>query len=181
MECSEISNLIMKYVDNVISEVELKNLNKHIINCESCKQEFEMMTEMIKCINELPEVSPPYDFEAKVMNRISKQRARSSMLNMLVGAAGMFVFAYYTMIFVILPLIQNMAIVQSLLDYGYYAFGLVGKYLMSIIINLPITIDNLLKLRNILINEYMHIMLFIAGAVMIFNLGLIRIINLQRE
>lgn len=181
MECSEISNLIMKYVDGDISEVELKFLNKHMQFCESCRQEFEMMTEVIKCINELPEVSPPYNFEAKVMERISKQRVRSSMLNMLIGAAGMLVFAYYTMIFVILPLIQDMSVVQSLLGYGRYAFGLVGKYLMSIIVNLPITIDNLFKLRNILINNYMHIMLFIAGAVMIFNLGLIRIINLQRE
>lgn len=181
MECSEISNLIMKYVDGDISEVERKLLNKHKLSCERCNQEFEMMTEMIKCINELPEVSPPYDFEAKVMSKISKQRVRSSMLNMLIGAVGMLAFAYYMIIFVILPFIQDAGIGQMLLGYGRFALDLIGKYIMNILVYLPITIDNLLILRNIMIKDYMHIMLFIAGAVMIFNLGLIRIINLQRE
>ena len=52
---------------------------------------------------------------------------------------------------------------------------------MSIVVNLPIIIDNLLVLRNILIKDYMHIMLFVAAVVAVLNLGLIRIINFQQE
>lgn len=181
MECSKVSDLIMKYIDGDISEVELMLLNKHMLSCKSCNEEFEMMTEMMRCINDMPEISPPCDLEAKVMKRISRQREASSMINMLIGAAGMFAFAYYMIIFVILPFIQDAGIGQMMLGYGRFVLDLIGEYIMNILVYLPITIDNLLILRNILIQDYMHIMLFIAGAVMVLNLGLIRIINLQRE
>ena len=112
MECSEVNNLIMKYLDGSISEVELKLLNRHRLNCWECNEEFEMMTEIIKYINELPEISPPYDLEEKVMKRIRMKRSASSMFSMLVGVAGMFAFAYYMTIFVILPYIQDINLLQ---------------------------------------------------------------------
>ncbi|SHI39784.1 anti-sigma factor family protein [Lutispora thermophila] len=181
MECSEVSNLIMKYIDGDISEVELKLLNKHILSCESCHEEFQMMTEMIKCINEMPEISPPCDLEEKIMNRINREREASSMVNMLIGAAGMFAFAYYMIIFVILPFMRDAGIGQILLGYGAFVLGIIDRYFIGILVYLPITINNLLTLRKILLQDYMNIMIFISGVVMVLNLGLIRIINLQRE
>lgn len=181
MECGKISDLIMKYLDGDISEVELKLLNKHKLTCEACRREFEIMTEMAKCINELPELSAPYGFESKVMGRLKQQKSRISMVNMQIGAAGLFVFAYYMAIFVIVPFFHESGTFQVLLGYGAFALNLIGEYITRIIVYLPITIDNLLILRNILVRDYMNIMLLIAGGAMLLNLGLIRFINLQQE
>jgi len=181
VECSEINDLIMKYLDGSISELELKLLDKHRLNCRECNEEFEMMTEIFKCINELPEISPPYNLEEKVMKRIRNQRALSSMASMLVGVAGLFAFAYYMMIFIILPFIQDISLVQQVSGYVYFAVDVVERYLINMVVHVPIIIENLLILRNILIKDYMHIMLFIAAGVMVLNIGLIRVINFQQE
>ena len=181
MECSKISDFIMKYIDGDISEVELKMLNRHMLYCEDCRREFQILTEMSKCISELPEVEAPASLEAKVMARIKQQRTQSSMLSMLLGAAGLFVFAYYMAIFAILPFFRELGTFQMMLSYGNYFLKLIGGYITKIIVYLPITIENLLILRNILIRDYMNVMLLIAGGVMLLNLELIKFINLQQE
>lgn len=181
MECSKISDFIMKYIDGDISEVELKMLNRHMLCCEECSRELQILTEMSKCISELPEIEAPAGLEARVMARIKQQRSQASMLNMLMGAAGLLVFAYYMTIFAILPFFRELGAFQMILSYGSYFLKLIGEYLMKIIVYLPITIENLLILRNILVRDYMNIMLFIAGVVMLLNLELIKFINLQQE
>lgn len=181
MECSQMSDLIMKYLDGDISEVELKLLNKHKLSCEACRKEFIIMTEMAEIINDLPELEAPYGFEEKVMDKLKLQKSRTSMFNMLIGAAGLFVFAYYMILYAIIPFLQESGAMQILLGYGSYIADIIGGYITRIIVYLPITIENLLILRNILVRDYMNILMFIAGGVLLLNLGLIRFINLQQE
>lgn len=181
MECGKMSDLIMKYLDGNISEVELKLLNRHMISCEKCSKEFEIMTEISELINELPEISAPADFESKVMHRIKQQKAQTSMVNMLIGAVGLFIFAYYMILFVIVPFFQERGAFQMILGYSSFILNLIGEYITRIIVYLPITIENLLILRSILIKDYMNIMLLIASGVILLNMGLIKVINLQQE
>ncbi|MDD2481609.1 MAG: zf-HC2 domain-containing protein [Lutispora sp.] len=181
MECGEISGLIMKYMDGDISEVEQKLLDKHKLSCEKCSKEFEILTEMAEFISGLPELSAPAGFESRVMERIRHQRSRTSMFNMLMGTAGLLVFAYYMTIFVIVPGFQESGILQIIFGYGSIVLKLIGECITKIIVYLPITIDNLLILRSILVRDYMNMMLFVAGGAMLLNLGLIRVINLQQE
>ena len=40
MKCSEAEELMMKYMDNELSESDAKRLNSHILECVECKESF---------------------------------------------------------------------------------------------------------------------------------------------
>lgn len=181
MQCNEISGLMMKYLDGDISETELKALEKHNLSCISCNNEFEALKKAVSLVEALPDIDPPYDFEAKVMERIGSGIYKRNTANLLIGTLGLFSFAYYMLLFVMIPYIKNTGIIETLYGYGSYGLETLVKYFTDILVYIPVTLDNLIKLRNILIRDYMNVMLAFMGIMMILNFGLIKILNPQQE
>lgn len=181
MQCSEISELMMKYLDKDISELELIALEKHNISCKSCNHEFNALKKAVGLVETLPDVEPPYAFEMKVMRKIGAETYKRNTANLLVGIGGLFSFAYYMLLFVIIPYVQNTGILDNLFGYGSYGLEMFMGYLTNILVYIPIAIENLIKLRNILIRDYMNWMLVLTGIVMVLNLGLIKVLSLQQE
>lgn len=181
MQCSEISELMMKYLDKDISELELMALEKHNQSCKSCNHEFNALRKAIGLVETLPDVEPPFAFEMKVMERIGRERYKQNNANFLVGIGGLFSFAYYMILFVIIPYAQNTGILDTLFGYGFYGLEIFIEYFTNILVYIPITIENLVKLRNILIRDYMNLIIVFTGIMMALNLGLIKILSLQQE
>lgn len=181
MRCSEISELMMKYLDRDISELELMALEKHNLGCKSCNHEFKALKKAVDLVETLPDVEPSFNFEMKVMERIGRERYKQNTANLLVGIAGLFSFAYYMLLFVIIPYIRDTGILGVLYGYGLYGMEIFIEHFTNILVYIPITLDNLMKLRNILIRDYMNVMLVFTGIVMVLNIGLIKILNPQQE
>lgn len=181
MQCSEISGLMMKYLDKDISETELKTLERHNLSCKSCSMEFQGLKNAVNLVEALPDISPPYSLKTKVMERIEREKYKQSSINLLIGTVGLFSFAYYIILFVMIPYINNTGIIEMIYGYGSYGLGVFTKYFTDIFVYAPIFVGNLIKLRNILIEDYMNVMLAFAGIAMILNLGLIKILNPQQK
>lgn len=181
MQCSEISGLMMKYLDNDISETELKALEKHNLDCKSCSMEFQGLKNAVNLVEALPDIPPPYSLKIKVMERIKREKYKQSSINLLVGTVGLFSFAYYMILFVMIPYINNMEIIETIYGYGAYGLKVFAKYFTDIFVYLLMFIGNLIKLRNILIKDYMNVMLVFSSIAMILNLSLIKILNPQQK
>lgn len=181
MQCSEISGLMMKYLDKDISELELMALEKHNLSCKSCNYEFKALKKAVGLVEALPDVEPPFAFEMKVMERIGRERYKQNTANLLVGIAGLFSFAYYMLLFVMLPYIKNTGILDTLYGYGSYGMKIFMEHFTNVLVYIPITLENLIKLRNILIRDYINVLIVFIGIIMVLNLGLIKILNLQQE
>jgi hypothetical protein len=61
----------MKYMDGMLSESEAIQLNKHLLVCERCKEEFIMYDKILESFNETLLFEAPEGFEESVMSIIS--------------------------------------------------------------------------------------------------------------
>ncbi len=71
MNCKNAEDLIMRYMDNTLSEADALKLNEHLRECKECREAFEMY-EMITNDFETTKfiVKAPDDFEEKLMVKI---------------------------------------------------------------------------------------------------------------
>ena len=71
MKCSEAEELMMKYMDNELSESDAKRLNSHILECVECKESFFIYGSLISDLKILSDYEAPLGFEAEVLAKIS--------------------------------------------------------------------------------------------------------------
>lgn len=76
MKCSEANELMMKYFDGELNDLDFYHLKQHTRSCVTCSNEFETMSEMIDFMEEQPLLDPPQGFEAKVMKAINAETAK---------------------------------------------------------------------------------------------------------
>ncbi|MEN8904583.1 MAG: zf-HC2 domain-containing protein [Clostridiales bacterium] len=77
MKCQSASNLLMRYIDNELNDLEKLELEHHIKDCRSCCKEFEAMEYMIEMIDLKEDISPPDNFEELVMGKIKNENSIS--------------------------------------------------------------------------------------------------------
>lgn len=78
MDCKRAEELIMEYLDGVISDNDRIELMKHTDKCFKCKEELSLMLETVGMIENLEEINPPEDIENIVMESIDVQKYRKS-------------------------------------------------------------------------------------------------------
>ena len=70
MDCQRAANLMMKYFDHAIGDLEEKEMTLHMKGCSSCRLDFQWMKEAICSVEEMEELEAPEDFESMVMASI---------------------------------------------------------------------------------------------------------------
>lgn len=73
MKCEDSQNLIMKYFDRELNDIEEAQMKQHIKNCKKCRDEFESLREIFSVVELETEIEPPEDFERQVMYRIESE------------------------------------------------------------------------------------------------------------
>ncbi|MBM7615424.1 anti-sigma factor family protein [Alkaliphilus hydrothermalis] len=133
MDCKTSSALIMSYVDGTITHEEWAHLQNHMKSCSLCQEEFEVFTEMIGLIEEMPLYEPSSDFENKIMDFIdhslysspTKQRVILSPILVCIGIYTTFATLFTqenshgslgTLIGNVLKVLQQMNIANNLLQ-----------------------------------------------------------------
>lgn len=92
MNCETSNELIMRYFDGEINDIEEAQLMQHLKACKTCNEEFRCMKEAFTALEAVSEIEPPEDFEVKVMDKInalvySQKQSYSHMLVLLYNAA----------------------------------------------------------------------------------------------
>ncbi len=185
MQCREIENLVMKYLDGNISELEMEKITRHNEVCPKCALEFEVLSDAIYTIEEFPDLEVPEDFTSKVMNNIRNQKHyelnNQTMLLWLIGMAGLAVFMLNVFYHVVLPTIKSSAIFASLVD----KLALIANWTMSgikdIFLTCTVVISKLVVFRNILLRDYLT--LLIAGGIIFImvNILLVKTLKVQQK
>jgi len=80
MSCDTYRDLMMKYFDGDINDVECAQLRQHTKICKSCREEFEQMKGILESLESDSLAEPPSDFQDQVMAKIDsfeKERKRN--------------------------------------------------------------------------------------------------------
>ena len=72
MDCKQADLLIMQYAEKSIAPSDAKNLTKHLLVCEECRESFLAFD---ICMDETPIVEVPADFTLNVMARVKAEAA----------------------------------------------------------------------------------------------------------
>lgn len=70
MECHNADELMMKYMDNALTENEAALLGKHLEACPRCEADFRLYDSILTGFSEMELISTPEGFEARVMEKI---------------------------------------------------------------------------------------------------------------
>ena len=70
MKCENIKELMSMYIDNEINEVDKAKFEKHIAQCPQCKEEYEILKDLVLECSEIDEVELPQGFIEELHNKL---------------------------------------------------------------------------------------------------------------
>ena len=73
MKCSDFRELISAYLDGTCSIQERAVVVSHIEACQNCKEEMQLMQEMMDFFHEIPMTELPKDFHGDLMQRLAEE------------------------------------------------------------------------------------------------------------
>lgn len=71
MQCREIKELLSPYLDGMLNPSEGEEISAHLAVCPDCQAEWHALCEVVDLFKTLPEMAPPPEFSAQVMNKIA--------------------------------------------------------------------------------------------------------------
>lgn len=185
MQCREINDMMMKYFDGNISELELEMIAKHNEKCTDCAVEFQALKDAIFTLEELPDIEVPAGFEARVMDGIKTQGTYSmnprTLAHWLIAVLGLIVFAWNIMSFAVLPWIKESGVLIMAQNLIIYALNFGSDILKNVLMVLSVLLGKIIIFRNILLRDYINIVVAIVLAFMGINLLMISRLKLRED
>ena len=65
MECNNVRELLSLYIDNMLDDEQMREVEKHLATCDACKKEMEELSDMVAMLSELEEYEVPEEFNAR--------------------------------------------------------------------------------------------------------------------
>lgn len=70
MDCKKIRVLLSSYQDEEVNERDRSEISSHLLKCESCRREFELLESVKSEIKKMGEIEPPQNFTPLIMGKI---------------------------------------------------------------------------------------------------------------
>jgi len=74
MKCIKVKDMFSSYMENTMARSLSVEFEQHLAKCPQCKAEYDRFCAAVTLLEDIPEVEPPVDFHAKVMERVQQQR-----------------------------------------------------------------------------------------------------------
>lgn len=74
MNCNEVRELISPYIDNMLEPSQMMEVEKHLLTCDACKNEYNYFTLISSSLKNLPEVELPEEFDAILRDELIKTK-----------------------------------------------------------------------------------------------------------
>jgi len=71
MSCNEICDKLSLYIDNELSDEEMRQMEEHLKSCENCQKELEEYKDLISILNSLPDEEPPEGYCERLHEKLS--------------------------------------------------------------------------------------------------------------
>lgn len=185
MRCKEINNLVMRYFDGNISELEYEMILKHNEKCCSCAEGFALLRNAIDTLEELPDIEVPEGFGFRVMEEIRAGRVYSMNPKLvafwLISVLGLMIFAWNMVTFVVIPFIRESGMLIAAQNVFIYGVNVLSGILREVLIAASVLFGKILVLRSVLLRDYVSSVAMLAAAFMGINLLLLYRLKLREN
>lgn len=185
MQCKEIDNLIMKYLDGNISELEMEQIIKHKDKCTRCNMEFELLRDAIDIIEEMPEIEVPDGFEVRVMNTIKNTKPQAlsvrAMLLWILGLAGLTVFMFNILSLFVIPSIKSSGIEIIIVNMYVYVSTLIVNMIEDFLLGASLLISKILISKDVFFRQILLLLIVSLGLLVSLNVTLARRLKIQQK
>lgn len=78
MKCETISDLMSAYIDKDLNDIEKTAFEKHIAQCSECREEYELLLEMVLECNRIEEAELPEGFRQELHEKLTAEKAKKT-------------------------------------------------------------------------------------------------------
>jgi len=78
MKCEENKELLSLYIDHMLDDSQMKEVENHLASCAACKKEYEEMMEMVELLNRLEMVPVPDSFQFRMKKALQEEKERAA-------------------------------------------------------------------------------------------------------
>ncbi|HWQ30638.1 MAG TPA: DUF4349 domain-containing protein [Negativicutes bacterium] len=89
MKCETIRNMISSYIDKDLNDIEKAELEKHLAECQQCREEYESMLDIIAVCSNLEELDLPQSFRTELHQRLVVEKKKRNFFSGVWGNRGM--------------------------------------------------------------------------------------------
>ena len=108
MRCSSSSESISLDLDGLLGQDQALQLQKHLAQCEDCRQEWEVMSQLSALLQTSPAAAPAPGFATRVALRVQqravRQRRLYSGVGLCIGSLGLWMLAALSLLFAVLAI-----------------------------------------------------------------------------
>lgn len=121
MHCSSYSESMSLHLDGLMDRDQALQLQKHLAQCEDCRQEWEVMSQLSVLLQAEPAAAPVPGFAARVTLRVQqravRQRRLYSGIGLCIGSLGLWIVSALSLLLVFFA-IWYPVIRMAVLDVG---------------------------------------------------------------
>lgn len=88
MKCETIRSMISSYIDKDLNDIEKTELEKHISECQQCREEYESMLDIIAVCSNLEELELPQSFRTELHQKLVEEKTKRKLLSSFFGSTG---------------------------------------------------------------------------------------------
>lgn len=74
MKCETIRNMMSSYIDRDLNDIEKAEMEKHLAECEECREEYESLLDIIAVCGNLEEVELPQNFRTELHQKLVEEK-----------------------------------------------------------------------------------------------------------
>jgi hypothetical protein len=89
MKCETIRNMISSYIDKDLNDIEKTELEKHLTECEQCREEYESMLDIVAVCGNLEEIELPQNFRTELHQRLVGEKKKKNFFGSILGNRNM--------------------------------------------------------------------------------------------
>ncbi len=78
MKCDAIRNLMSAYIDKDLNDIEKTAFEKHLAQCSECREEYELLLELVLECNNVEDVELPEGFREELHERLAAEKANKA-------------------------------------------------------------------------------------------------------
>ncbi len=88
MKCETIRSMISSYIDKDLNDIEKTELEKHIAECQQCREEYESMLDIIAVCSNLEELELPQSFRTELHQKLVEEKKKRNIFSSVFGSTG---------------------------------------------------------------------------------------------
>lgn len=89
MKCETIRNMMSSYIDKDLNNIEKTEFEKHLSECEECREEYESLFDIITSCGNLEEIELPQNFRTELHQRLNEANKKKNFFSGIMGSKRM--------------------------------------------------------------------------------------------